>query len=279
MFHALSKIVYMVIAPSNFCLLVLAAGLVLWWRGRHERLARWLVTAGFALLLVFAFSPFGKWVMFPLEERFARVAAPPSDAVTHIILLGGFENAALARWRQTIVTNASAERLLAIPALARRYPQARIIFSGGHGWLLGEQGHAGNQIIDYLVQTGVERSRLIVEGRSRNTWQNAKFSLEALGGDTLRCPCGFLLVTSSWHMPRAMGVFRKAGFEGPGRRLYAWPNDYRTHGGDGYWLPFAWTYDGLRQTDIAVKEWIGLLAYRLTGRLTELWPGPKAKAY
>lgn len=274
MFFVLSKIIYTLIAPSNFCLILIGLGLVLSAWPRWLRLGRRLVVAGFVLLLVFGFSPLGKWLAKPLDDRFAAVELPAPAAVTHIIFLGGFERSSISRQRGQIATNASGERLLAIPFLARRFPRAKIVYTGGHVTLLGEGLGALDTIAGYLVGAGVARERILLEGRSRNTWENATFVKALLERQNATCPCGYLLVTSAWHMPRAMGVFRRAGFTEGQRRLFAYPVDYRTREGRHMWLPFRDLHSGLRVTDHAVKEWLGLLAYRLTGRTATLWPKP-----
>ncbi len=223
MIFALSKIIYGLIAPSNFCLILIALGLVLGFWPRWQRFGRRLSIAGFAMLLIFGFSPLGKWIAKPLDDRFAAVELPTATAVTHIIFLGGFERTSISQRRKQISTNASGERLLAIPLLARRYPLAKIMFSGGHGSLLGLKLDALQSVTAYLVGAGVARERIVLEGRSRNTWENAKFVKTLLERRKTTCPCGFLLVTSAWHMSRAMGVFRRVGFVGDDRRLYAYP--------------------------------------------------------
>ena len=79
----------------------------------------------------------------------------------------------------------------------------------------------------------------------------------------------WLLVTSAWHMPRSMGSFRAAGFP-----VTAYPVDYRTRGGEDARRGFLHTSEGLRRLDLMVKEWLGLLAYRLSGRTDALFPAP-----
>ena len=278
MIFALSKIIYGLIAPSNFCLTLIGLGLVLGFWQRWQRFGRRLGIAGFTLLLIFGFSPLGKWIAKPLDDRFAAAQSPPETAVTHIILLGGFERTSISQRRKQIATNASGERLLAIPLLARRYPKAKVVFSGGHGSLLGQRLDALQSITGYLVGSGVARERILLEGRSRNTWENAKFVKALLDQRKTSCPCGFLLVTSAWHMSRAMGIFRRIGFAGDDRRLYAYPVDYRTRDGRHLWLPFRTLDSGLRLMDLAFKEWVGLVAYRLVGRTPTLWPGPGVQA-
>lgn len=110
------------------------------------------------------------------------------------------------------------------------------------------------------------RDRLILEERSRNTRENARFSAELANpkpGER------WLLVTSAWHMPRAVGCFRRAGFP-----VTAYPVDYRTAGPRDATRFNTFASDGLLEFDLAVKEWIGLVAYKLAG-YTDAWmPGP-----
>ncbi|MBU2532092.1 MAG: YdcF family protein [Alphaproteobacteria bacterium] len=276
MFFVLSKVFYTFVAPSNFCLILIGSGLLAMLRERWQRAGWRLAVTGFVLLLVFGFSPLGKLISKPLEAQFASAELPPAHAVTHIVVLGGAEQAAVSKARGQLTTNASGERVLAVPALARRYPDASVVFSGGYGWLLGEKVNATEQFAAYLVSAGVARDRILLEGESQNTWQNAIFVKDLLDGRETRCPCGVLLVTSARHMPRSVGIFRRAGFDRGGWRLYPWPVDYRTQGNGGDdWMPFQYLHDGLEQVDLAVKEWIGLVAYRISGRTDTLWPAPK----
>ena len=79
----------------------------------------------------------------------------------------------------------------------------------------------------------------------------------------------WLLVTSAFHMPRSIGVFRQAGFT-----VEAFPVDWRTRGSEDVLRPFATMGDGLRRTDTAVREWVGLAVYWLSGKSSELFPRP-----
>ncbi len=117
-----------------------------------------------------------------------------------------------------------------------------------------------------LEALGVPHDRITAEEQSRNTVENAVFSrLVAQPKPGER----WLLVTSAFHMPRAIAAFRAAGFT-----VEAYPVDWRTRGPIDATRPFAALTDGLAMTDVAVHEWIGLLVYRLTGRTTELFPAP-----
>jgi uncharacterized SAM-binding protein YcdF (DUF218 family) len=113
---------------------------------------------------------------------------------------------------------------------------------------------------------GIPADRIIVEERSRDTAENARFT-KALADP--RPGERWLLVTSAFHMPRSIGAFRRVGFA-----VEAYPVDYRTRGPEDLARPFASLGDGLRRSDIAMREWIGLLIYWLAGRTSELFPAP-----
>jgi uncharacterized SAM-binding protein YcdF (DUF218 family) len=156
--------------------------------------------------------------------------------------------------------------MLAPAELARRYPNARIVFTGGTANLVSTEAREADYSAPIFESLGIPKERLILERDSRNTWENAIFTKQLVNpkpGER------WLLVTSAFHMPRSMGIFRKAGFD-----VEAYPVDWRMGGRDEL---FAFTRngaDGLGRTDVAVREWIGLLTYRLMGRTSELLPGP-----
>lgn len=262
MLFALSKVVGFFVLPSNAMVIAGLAGLALTQRKRTAWTGRWLMAAALVLLPAFGLLPFGRLLMVPLEERF-----PPWDA-THgapdgIVVLGGVIDPDVTD-RPDSGLNEAAERITAAAGLARRYPAAKILFSGGDTLL--RPGRSEAQAAAAVFATfGIPASRLMLEDQSRTTAENAAFSrLIAMPKPGER----WLLVTSAWHMPRAVGAFRQAGFP-----VEAYPVDYRTPD-SGRWIPFGSISAGLRHTDTAVREWFGLLAYRLTGRSSALFPAP-----
>ncbi len=151
--------------------------------------------------------------------------------------------------------------------MARRYPTARIVFSSGSANLIETPVAEAPIAGDLLEDFGTARSRIVIESESRTTAENATFTRKLISpkpGER------WLLVTSAFHMPRSIGAFRKAGFD-----VEAYPVDWRTRGwSDGLTL-FTMLSAGLARTDVAVHEWVGLIAYWATGRTSELFPGPR----
>ena len=262
MFFILSKVLGLLAIPSTLAIAIGIFGLMLL-PTRLSRAGRWLVCISLVVLAILGLSPIGNVLILPLEDRF-----PPFDpargAPDGIVVLGGAIDGTSAN--NEAVLNEAAERLIAVPALARRYPNARILLSGGSGSLFYESGTETKIAMQLLESLGIARDRILLEDRSRNTAENAVFSkavVQPKPGER------WLLVTSAYHMPRAIGAFRKAGFS-----VEPYPVDWRTGGAQYAFRPFSAAAEGLGQVDTAVHEWIGLAIYWLTGRSSELFPAP-----
>jgi uncharacterized SAM-binding protein YcdF (DUF218 family) len=264
MFFILSKTLGFFASPSNFLMAIGLVGLVLLCT-RFTRLASWLIVTSLVLIAIAGLSPLGNALILPLEERFPAWDAsrgPPHG----IVVLGGALSADVSAARGTTALDEAAERITVTAELARRYPDARIIYSGGSNALIFDGGIEAAFAVRQLEDLGVARERVIAEGNSRNTLENAVFSRRVADpkpGER------WLLVTSAYHMPRAIAAFRAAGFP-----VEAYPVDWRTRGPIDTVQPFNSVADGLRRTDTAVREWVGLLAYRLTGKSAALFPAP-----
>ena len=263
-FFILSKTLGFVTLPSNLMILAGVTGVILMGR-RLARAGARLAMASIVIIAVCGLSPLPNALMLPLEDRF-----PPWDS-SHgppdgIVVLGGaFENA-VSSSRGDIALNEAAERMTKAVALARTYPAAKILFSGGSGEFFPEGPTEAKVARPLLESLGVAPGRLMVEDRSRNTAENAAFS-KAIAAP--KAGERWLLLTSAHHMPRSVGVFRRAGFD-----VEPYPVDWRTRGRRDLLRPFTVVSDGLKRTDTAAREWVGLLAYWLTGRSSELFPGP-----
>lgn len=262
-----SKVLWAALDPANAVVLALAAAF--WLTGRRSpglrRLGRALLGAAVAFLLATATTPLSDLLAEPLENRFSPPAALPDDPAG-IIVLGGAVAPLLSRARGQPALNAAADRLAAFADLARRYPNARLIASGGSGLLLNQADREDVATAAALAQMGLDPSRVTFESQSRNTWENALFSRDLMKTDTGR---PWVLVTSAFHMPRAVGVFRKLGIE-----PIPYPVDYRTRGDGEPWLR-AELSANLDVLSTAAREWTGLAAYYVGGRLDEFFPRPR----
>lgn len=267
MFFALSKILLFLLQPSSLIAAMLAAGTLLV-QSRFAHVARRLLFTGTALLVVLGLSPLGGALILPLEERFSRPMLTASDHIDGIIVLGGGEDPRVGDLRGVLSVNEAGERMAETVALARKYPNAKVVFTGGSAELLSTKPPEAEAARKYFGELGLAPERLTIEAQSRNTFENAAFTRKILKpNDGER----WLLVTSAYHMPRAIGCFRKAGF-----KVEAFPVDYRTAGLSEIYEPFSSIPEGLRRMDFVFKEYVGLVTYYLTGRSSELFPGPQS---
>jgi len=264
-FFALSKTFGILALPSNFLIGLGLVGLILL-SMRFARAGRKLLVASVALLAICGFSPLGNWLLYPLEARFPAWDAS-RGAPDGIVVLGGAIEPDVSAAHGAPVFNSSAGRIIAVADLAQRYPKARIVFSGGNANLVAD---ASAKEADYARQTfesfGISPQRLIMESRSRNTQENAEFSKALVAPKPTE---RWLLVTSAYHMPRSVGIFRKAGFA-----VEPYPVDWRLAGSADLRKFSFHSNDRLGRVEIAVREWIGLAAYRITGRTNSFFPGP-----
>jgi uncharacterized SAM-binding protein YcdF (DUF218 family) len=261
MFFILSKVLWFFAQPSNLTLILIVAGLLLAARTRFRRLGTRLFTAGGIAFSVLGFSPLNQVLLAPLESRFARPDLSKGPPVAGIIILGGAEDGRADAAKEIAGLNEAAERYTEGAALALRFPQARVVFSGGNGHLLASAPAEAVSAGRLLGALGVAPERIVLEDKSRNTRENAAFTramIEPKAGER------WLLVTSAFHMPRSVGCFRKVGID-----VEPWPVDYRV---GGVFEFNAYYPDGLRRVDFVVREWFGLVAYFLAGHTTALLP-------
>jgi uncharacterized SAM-binding protein YcdF (DUF218 family) len=264
MFFVLAKVLGFFALPSNILIVLGLIGALLM-ATRFARAGRRLAVLSLVLIAVIGLTPIGNILILPLEQRF-----PPFDpsgrAPDGIVVLGGAFDAAVSHGRGAIALTDAGDRMTAVAELARRYPAARIVFAGGSGRLLLDSAKESDLAVRMFASFGIERSRISLDERSRDTLENAQFSR-----DVAQPKPGerWLLVTSAYHMPRAIGCFRRAGFA-----VEAYPADWRTRGTDDVVRPFGSLADGLKRTDTAVREWLGLLTYWITGRTSALFPAP-----
>jgi len=253
-FFALSKIVWFLIEPSNVVALLVLLGAVLLAVG-WLRIGRVVALAGAALLVLIGVLPTYLLLLRPLENRFVRPDWPAH--IDGIVILSGGINSGMIKSRGVPATERSLGRIVAGFEVARRYPNARVIFSGGSGALGGSKFSEAEGARFIFAQMGMDPARLILEDRSRNTSENLILSKRI--ADPKRGEV-WLLATTAWHIPRSMGVAARNEWQ-----MVPWPTDYAT-AKQGFWGGFFSISHNLSYTDVAVREWIGLAAYRLTGR-------------
>lgn len=254
----LSKLLNLLAQPLNAVLVLLALALLV--GARKPRLRSALVAGSLGLLVLTGVTALPDALIHRLEKQSPEL----TDAVdlrgyTGMVVLGGaLESGRVsAHFQQALLSN-SAERMTGAVALWRRNPHLRIVFTGGEGELFGKGPSEAQRAQRFFGEMGVPPAALVLEAKSQNTYENAVFTAKLDGIDPQQ---RWLLVTSAWHMPRSLAVFQKAGWN-----VTPYPVDFRAV---PEWSPLT-NYnlrDGADRWELVLHEWIGLAAYRLTGRI------------
>ena len=267
LFFWISKLAWKLIAPDIVLLLLILLGCALLFLGK-ERVAKKVLAASCVLLIIVSLIPLYRVMLHPLETRFPTNPPLPQH-LDGIVVLSGSEDPYLSsRWNQAIV-GGTAERNLTFLAMARKYPEARLVFSGGASSLsqTGQEYKAADVAKKMFYDQGLDLDRVTFERESRNTFENAALTKKLVQpGEGEQ----WLLITTAWHMPRAIGIFCKQAWP-----MIPYPVDHATapEWRDSLHLSLNFSLAGnLRNLNIATREWIGLSAYYLTGKTTELFP-------
>ena len=263
----LSKVFWTITQPSNFVVLALVMSCFLSYT-RHAVWGRRLAAVCVSGLVILTILPVGQWLALPLVKQFPKADDMPT-AIDGIIVLGGAIDSESSIASGEVELGDAADRVTALVALARRYENAQLVYAGGIGRLTGNHLQPSELARRFYLDQGLDVGRVIFEGSSRNTWENAVNVQGLIGQPSAQ---SWLLVTSAIHMPRAMGVFRRLGWN-----ILPYPVDYRLDP-----LDQGATYLGrliqpnvaasLGEFDAAAKEWIGLAAYWLMGRIESVFP-------
>ncbi|MEI8394072.1 MAG: YdcF family protein [Rhodospirillaceae bacterium] len=260
-----SKVLWTALSPTNLIVVLAAIGIVLQLIGgvrlRHSGL--WLSAFATAALVGVMMLPVGAWLILPLEARFPQPAWP--EKVDGVIVLGGSVNpSASVRWGRPTLNHA-ADRMTEFAWLARRYPGAKLVFTGGSGSLSRPDLTEAPVARAVFERIGAPVERILFEDKSRNTLENAVFTR-----DLVKPRPGeiWVLITSAYHMPRAVGIFRHLGWPVlPDPVSYHLSEDSESAIGPNL-------AGNLFMADEAIHEWAGLIAYRLMDRTDALFPGP-----
>ena len=261
-FFFTSKIVWALITPGS---LLVILGMFAWLSlvAGWQKISRLFLSLTALFLLLVGTLPLGEWLISPLENRFAANAALPMNPAG-VIVLGGAVNPALSdTWGQTEIGGA-AERLTAFIYLANLYPDTQLVFTGGSGSLT-EQAYKEADYTRFLFeQLDMGDREIIYESESRNTAENALHSMKLLNPQAAE---EWILITSAFHMPRAVGVFCQAGWP-----VTPYPVDHYSDKGELLRVDYRFS-DNLRTLETAIHEWVSLLAYRITRQTDRLLPG------
>ena len=261
LFFYLSKLAWLIIAPDNLYLIVLTI-CVLMLFSRFRRLAQKTLISILLITWLVAVFPVGDWLFYPLETRFPTPPELP-DRIDGIIVLGGSIDPALSQYWQQLETYSNHERLSQFIQLAKKYPNARLVFTGGNASIRSSVSTEAAEVEQHLIDSGIEANRLLLENQARNTYENVLLSKQLVKPTAQE---NWILVTSAYHLPRAVGIFCKQGWP-----VFPYPVDHNSLPGQLLRPSLRLAYNSADLVE-ASHEWVGLLAYYLTGKIDRLTP-------
>ena len=260
----ISKIFWRIFSPNTLLFLVLLVGVCFLFFGR-EKLGKMLVVGVTAVILLLGFVPVSSYLLIPLENRFP-IPEPLPEKIDGVVVLGGAEIPKITETRGQVSLTDSVERLTTFINLARRFPDVKLVYAGGQGAITAQKYKAAFTARLFFEQMGINPDRVLFDSQSRNTMENAQNAWQLAKpkkGEK------WVLITSAWHIPRSVGIFRKMGWE-----VIPYPVDFKTTGKVEFNLGLPGLSSPAAVSNV-VYEWIGLAYYRLLGRTSELFPGPQ----
>ena len=254
LFYWLSKLIWLLIYPDSLLLIWFGTGFLLLWQGRVVWAKR-LLGSLLSVLLLIGLLPVGSWLLYLLENRYSP--SPELQKIDGIVALSGALDPMKTQLWDQVVSNGAAERNLAFMRLARAFPKAKLVYTGGASSMVNQNYKAADVAKRLFKEQGLDLSRITFERESRNTWENALLTKQLV---VPKMGEKWVLITTAWHMPRSVGVFCKVGWD-----VIPYPVDYQTK--PGYLFTVNWGFAGhLQDLVTAVKAWVGQVAYQLTGK-------------
>lgn len=260
-FFYLSKYIWTLISPDSLFIILLTLCLLLFLLRQTKKATFLLGLLTFCTLFLSFFSV-GGWMLYPLENRFQHNPDLPEQIDGIIVLGGSIVPDRSVEWQQ-LETNQFHERLSSFIQLAQLYPDAKLVFSGGSASTEENKPTEAQIAETYFLKSNISPERLFIENKARNTAENASYSRQMINPQPNET---WLMITTAFHMPRAMGVFCQQNW-----KVIPYPVDHQTLPSKLYQPNFSLIAHA-NHLILASHEWLGLLAYYLSGKTQQLLP-------
>ena len=257
----ISKIIIWLINPGNILIGLAILGMVLVLI-RRRNLARMVLITLAILIFIIGATPFGQYAHFLLADRFPQPASLPTQ-VDGIIVLSGEIKENYVPFNHLAFTREELHRLDLFVSLAKHYPQAKLVFSGGSASILSPRFNESDSAAPILEKLLAPDRPILYERKSRNTYENAIYSKQLVRPDPEEV---WILITSASHMPRSVGCFRRTGWS-----VIPYPTHISTLSLID-WRPNLLA--GIVYMSKAAYEWVGLLGYWIFDRIDTFFPKP-----
>ena len=256
LFFIASKVLSFAEQPLSYVLVLLFAGMIAILSNRSLTAVKLNLAATLLLVLIgIKFIP--DLIVRTLEDSYADRPSDIENFRGLVVLGGAIEGGLVTIERKDTVLNEAAERVTTALELARRYPHLQVLYTGSSARMMPEGVSGAEAAMDFFVRQSLTQARLVLQPRSRNTYEDALMAARLPGVDV---EDRWLLVTSAVHMPRALRSFRKQGWN-----VTPYATDFRTGASVD-----AFDYSivgGAIQWALALHELFVLVAYRATGKI------------
>lgn len=244
-------LLYLLLPPAGLILLMLAGFILL---RRHRNTGRALVAAGMVLLCGLSLNPVADRLIRPLEAHYRPLPEGPVKADAIVVLGGGSRDLSWVP-KKPELSGGSLERLVGAVQLARKH-HLPLVMSGGSGEPKPGTVQEADVMSDIAMKLGFPAKDIVIENRSRNTWENAEAVQKLLPGKTI------ILVTSAFHMRRSVAMFKKQGFS-----VLPAPAGYVSQTRHGSYTDYLPQASSLETSSTAIAEYLSLSWYRITGKI------------
>lgn len=252
MFFILSKFLSFLIHPFSWCILLLIATVIV----KNSTFKKRLKLLALLIFILFSNTALFQLIGRTWENQYQRATLSPNNTY-NIVVLGGY--AGTEEESRKINFNGAADRLLQALPLYYLNPGNKLILSGGTSIIHYDATPESESVENYLQTIHIKKEDILVENQSRNTFENALYVGQLL--DSLNISKDVVLVTSASHMNRALGCFKKQGIN-----TITYPANHLTNSNPisfkDYIIPSLAT---LNTWPILIKEWIGIMTYKLKG--------------
>ena len=256
----LSKFLWSIINPFNIILFFIFIGIVLHFFLKNK-LYKFCYFIALLIFIFIAIMPTGNLLYFQLEKKFHTTASLPSE-IDGILILSGATDPPLTKEYNLIHLNGSAERLIESIFLMNKYPKAKVIFSGGSGAIHDQNLTHSYVAKKFYKQLNINIRNIVFESKSRNTYENILYSLKIANPSSDE---KWILITSAFHMTRAMNISEKLDW-----KIIPYAVDFRA-GKKFSWKPTISFFGNISAMQSASHEWIGLIAYYFMGRTNKIY--------
>lgn len=235
-------------------------------RFRYPKCGQKIINLTLIAIIAFGIIPLGPLLITLLERQYPASSAMPSQ-IDGIIVLGGAFEPAMSRKMGQLSVNDSIERFLCFVDLGKKNPSAMMISSGGNGDILNPDVLESDDAKAFFALTTLNNRDIVYEDKSKNTYENALYSKEIAKPNKGE---NWVVITSAYHMPRAVGIFQKLDWD-----IIPYPCDFKTSGDYKIFNNLPNIAMNFSYLNIAIKEIFGMIVYYLTGKSAFIFPPSK----